>query len=136
MASSSFLTICLPLSVISFLRWENMLEEIHIFGRQEGPLSKIYCDLPQHVVFLGSVPGMRHCTLSMTLALRKGVARIVTSVLTRQSLGPRICGRERVVELGKNWTETRNRQRTGIDWQFRAANARIKLQYLYPNIKE
>lgn len=79
---------------------------------------------------------MRHCTLSMTLALRKGVARIVTSVLTRQSLGPRICGRERVVELGKNWTETRNRQRTGIDWQFRAANARIKLQYLYPNIKE
>lgn len=58
------------------------------------------------------------------------------SVLTRQCLGRRIGARERVAELAGNWAESRNRRQTGIDWQFRTANARMKLKYLYPKIEE
>lgn len=58
------------------------------------------------------------------------------SVLTRQCLGQRIGARDRVAELAGNWAETRNRRQTGIDWQFRTANARMKLKYLYPKIEE
>lgn len=58
------------------------------------------------------------------------------SVLTRQCLGQRIGAQERVDELAKNWVQIRNRRQTGIDLQFRTANARIKLKYLYPKLKE
>lgn len=57
------------------------------------------------------------------------------SVLTRQCLDQRIGEWERVAELARNWAETRNRRQTGIDWQFRTTNARIKLKYLYPKIE-
>lgn len=58
------------------------------------------------------------------------------SVLTRQCLGQRIGERERVAELAANWAATRNRRQTGIDWQFRTPDARMKLKYLYPKIEE
>jgi hypothetical protein len=58
------------------------------------------------------------------------------SVLTRQCLGQRIGRIEQVAELARQWTAARNRRQTGIDWQFRTANARIKLKYLYPKIEE
>lgn len=57
------------------------------------------------------------------------------SVLTRQCLDQRIGECERVAELARNWAETRNSRQTGIDWQFRTTNARIKLKYLYPKIE-
>lgn len=58
------------------------------------------------------------------------------SVLTRQCLGQRIGARDRIAALARNWAETRNCRQMGIDWQFRTANARMKLKYLYPKIEE
>jgi hypothetical protein len=58
------------------------------------------------------------------------------SVLTRQCLDQRIGRLARVSELAQQWAQARNRRQAGIDWQFRTANARIKLKYLYPKIEE
>jgi hypothetical protein len=58
------------------------------------------------------------------------------SVLTRQCLDQRIAHLERVSELAGQWAATRNRRQAGIDWQFRTADARLKLKYLYPKIVE
>lgn len=58
------------------------------------------------------------------------------SVLTRQCLDRRIGRRECVNELAQQWAVARNRRQTGIDWQFRTADARTKLKYLYPKIEE
>jgi hypothetical protein len=58
------------------------------------------------------------------------------SVLTRQCLGQRIGRMEQVRELARQWTAARNRRQTGIDWQFRTADARMKLKYLYPKIEQ
>jgi hypothetical protein len=58
------------------------------------------------------------------------------SVLTRQCLGQRIGQVARVTELAAQWTQARNDRQTGIDWHFCAADARTKLKYLYPKIKE
>lgn len=57
------------------------------------------------------------------------------SVVTRQCLGRRIGEVSIVDELARRWATERNRNQTGIDWQFRTADARIKLKYLYPKIK-
>jgi hypothetical protein len=58
------------------------------------------------------------------------------SVLTRQCLGQRMGQIEQVRECAQQWAAARNRRQTGIDWQFRTADARIKLKYLYPKIEE
>jgi hypothetical protein len=58
------------------------------------------------------------------------------SVLTRQCLDRRIGDIERVSELAQQWAAARNQRQTGIDWQFRTADARTKLIYLYPKIEE
>jgi hypothetical protein len=58
------------------------------------------------------------------------------SVLTRQCLGQRIDDKDRVVSLAGQWATARNQRQTGIDWQFRTADARNKLKYLYPKIEE
>lgn len=58
------------------------------------------------------------------------------SVLTRQCLDQRIGKQERVEDLARQWAEARNQRQTGIDWQFRTADARLKLKYLYPKIEE
>lgn len=58
------------------------------------------------------------------------------SVLTRQCLRRRIGETTRVDRLARRWAETRNQRQTGIDWQFRTDDARIKLKYLYPKIEE
>jgi hypothetical protein len=57
------------------------------------------------------------------------------SVLTRQCLDRRIGQMERVGVLAGQWAAARNQRQTGIDWQFRTADARIKLKYLYPKIE-
>lgn len=58
------------------------------------------------------------------------------SVLTRQCLGRRIGERERVAGLAEQWAKARNQRQAGIDWQFRTADARMKLKYLYPKFEE
>lgn len=58
------------------------------------------------------------------------------SVLTRQCLGRRIGEMERVRDQARQWAQARNQRQTGIDWQFRTEQARTKLNYLYPKIKE
>ena len=58
------------------------------------------------------------------------------SVLTRQCLGQRIGGLERVAELSRQGAAARNQRQTGIDWHFRTADARTRLKYLYPKIEE
>lgn len=58
------------------------------------------------------------------------------SVLTRQCLGQRIGCQKQVEALAREWAAARNRRQTGIDWQFRTAQARVKLKYLYPKIEE
>ncbi len=54
------------------------------------------------------------------------------SVLTRQCLHQHIAETDRVAALASQWGNTRNQRQTGIDWQFRTANARVKLKHLYP----
>jgi hypothetical protein len=58
------------------------------------------------------------------------------SVLTRQCLGQRIGEQKRVAGIANQWAEARNQRQAGIDWQFRTADARTKLKYLYPKIEE
>lgn len=57
------------------------------------------------------------------------------SVLTRQCLGRRIGDQTEVAKESALWTERRNEQQTGVDWQFTNDKARIKLKHLYPKIK-
>jgi hypothetical protein len=58
------------------------------------------------------------------------------SVVTRQCLGQRIGETGIVDTMASQWAAKRNQKQTGIDWQFRTADARIKLKYLYPKIEE
>jgi hypothetical protein len=63
------------------------------------------------------------------------MAEIELSVLTRQCLSRRIGD---VVELKREvatWESERNRAQTGVDWQFTAEDARIKLKRLYPKVQ-
>ncbi len=64
------------------------------------------------------------------------MAEIELSVLTRQCLGQRLGEMTQVVRLAEQWAQARNQRQTGIDWQFRTSDARMKLKYLYPKIKE
>ena len=64
------------------------------------------------------------------------VAECELSSLTRQCLGRRIGDIETLRSETKAWERERNEKQTGVDWQFRTDNARIKLKRLYPQIKE
>jgi hypothetical protein len=57
------------------------------------------------------------------------------SVLARQCLNRRIADHPSLQSEAAAWEERRNAARTTIDWQFRAADARIKLKRLYPVAK-
>lgn len=63
------------------------------------------------------------------------VAESELSVLTRQCLDRRIAKLNVVAEEARTWSHQRNARQTGVDWQFTTSNARIKLKYLYPQIK-
>jgi hypothetical protein len=58
------------------------------------------------------------------------------SVLTRQCLNRRIAERKEIGRQARTWTRRRNRKRSGVDWQFTTADARIKLKRLYPKLLE
>lgn len=64
------------------------------------------------------------------------VAESELSVLSRQCLDRRIAKLAVVKQQSQYWGEDRNHRQTGVDWQFTTEQARTKLKYLYPKIKE
>lgn len=61
------------------------------------------------------------------------VAEIELSVLTRQGLAHRVASRSEFERQVQAWVGQRNDRRSKVDWQFTAADARIKLKRLYPS---
>lgn len=60
------------------------------------------------------------------------IAEIELNVMTRQCLNRRI---DNIVDLRSElgaWENERNKQQATVNWQFRTADARIKLSSLYP----
>ena len=57
------------------------------------------------------------------------------SVLTRQALSPRMATQDAVHAQVTAWAEARNAAQKGIRWQFRTADARVRLQKLYPTVE-
>ncbi len=57
------------------------------------------------------------------------------SVLTRQALSPRMATQDAVHAQVTAWAEARNAAQKGINWQFRTADARVRLKHLYPVIE-
>ena len=64
------------------------------------------------------------------------VAESELSALTRQSLGRRIDTQGEVAAEGSAWKERRNEKQSGVAWHFTTEDARIKLEHLYPKVKE
>lgn len=60
------------------------------------------------------------------------MAEIELSVLARQCLDQRIPDRETLTNLVQTWAKERNRAKATVHWQFKTADARTKLQRLYP----
>ena len=63
------------------------------------------------------------------------MAECELSVLTRQCLNRRIGDKATLIGQATAWQEQRNQAQRTIDWQFTAADARIKLKRLYPVVK-
>lgn len=64
------------------------------------------------------------------------MAEVELSVLTRQAFAEPADSQEAVQARCAAWASRRNASQTGIAWQFTTADARIKLEYLYPKIKK
>lgn len=62
------------------------------------------------------------------------MAECELSVLEKQCLGERIADEATLRTRIQVWNGNRNRRSKTIDWQFRTADARIKLRRLYPKI--
>ena len=60
------------------------------------------------------------------------VAEIELSVLARQCLNRRLPDRAALEREVAAWVADRNAARSGVDWRFTTADARIKLKHLYP----
>jgi hypothetical protein len=63
------------------------------------------------------------------------MAECELSVLEKQCLGDRIGDEGALRERVDVWQSDRNNRTKKIDWQFQAADARIKLRRLYPQIQ-
>ncbi len=63
------------------------------------------------------------------------MAECELSVLEKQCLGDRISDEAMLRERVSIWNADRNNRIKKIDWQFKTANARIKLRRLYPKIQ-
>ena len=61
------------------------------------------------------------------------IAEIELSVLTRQGLTGRIASKAEFEQQVQAWVKQRNDKSSKVDWQFTAADARIKLKRLYPS---
>jgi hypothetical protein len=62
------------------------------------------------------------------------MAETELSVLTTQCLDRRIPDKPTLIEEVAAWKQRRNQNHTKADWQFTAADARVKLKRLYPVI--
>jgi transposase len=62
------------------------------------------------------------------------VAECELSVLSRQALNDRFESKEALEKRAAQWVKERNVAQKGIDWQFKTADARIKLKKLYPTV--
>jgi hypothetical protein len=62
------------------------------------------------------------------------MAEIEIGILSRQCLARRIETIERMSDEVAAWVTQRNRKKSTVHWQFTAADARIKLQHLYPKL--
>lgn len=62
------------------------------------------------------------------------IAECELSVLSRQALNDRFESKEILEKRVMQWVEDRNRAQKGVDWQFKTADARIKLKKLYPTV--
>jgi hypothetical protein len=60
------------------------------------------------------------------------MAEIELNVLTRQCLARRIPDKQTLIDETTAWQEKRNGKQARIDWHFTAADARTKLNHLYP----
>jgi DDE superfamily endonuclease len=63
------------------------------------------------------------------------VAEIELSVLSRQCLNRRIGSAEQLRSEVAAWVQERNADKSRVVWQFKTADARIKLRHLYPQFK-
>ena len=63
------------------------------------------------------------------------VAETELSVLARQCLDRRIPDIGTLEREAAAWQDARNKAVVGVNWQFTAADARIKLRHLYPKIQ-
>lgn len=62
------------------------------------------------------------------------IAECELSVLSRQALNNRFENKEVLEKTVKAWVIDRNAAQKGVDWQFKTADARIKLKKLYPTV--
>jgi NifU-like protein involved in Fe-S cluster formation len=62
------------------------------------------------------------------------MAELEIGVMSRQCLGRRIANIEKMASEVQAWVAQQNNQKTAVCWQFTTADARIKLQHLYPRI--
>ncbi len=60
------------------------------------------------------------------------IAEIELSVLARQGLAHNIATIEELCRQAQQWQDQRNQRIGTVNWQFRTADARIKLKRLYP----
>lgn len=64
------------------------------------------------------------------------MAEIELSALSRQCLEERMEDKPTLVNAVGRWEAKRNQKRCRVDWQFTAADARVKLKRLYPSLQE
>jgi hypothetical protein len=64
------------------------------------------------------------------------MAECELSVLDRQCLSRRVSDKETLIREVAAWETPRNQAQVTIDWRFTPEDARVKLQRLYPVVKE
>lgn len=63
------------------------------------------------------------------------IAEIELNVLNSQCLDRRIGDKEILIVEVAAWNEERNQRATGVNWQFKTSDARVKLKRLYPSFQ-
>jgi DDE superfamily endonuclease len=62
------------------------------------------------------------------------IAECELSVLSRQALNDRFASKNALENRVNQWVKDRNGTQKGVDWQFKIADARVKLKRLYPTV--
>jgi hypothetical protein len=63
------------------------------------------------------------------------IAEVELSALSGQCLNRRIPDMDTLCHETQEWEQKRNARQKGVDWQFTARDARIKLKRLYPQLQ-